>query len=415
MAAPAIPFDDSIIHPEDFIRGYPHDVWTWLREHDPVHWWERTAGLPFWAITKHADIVEISRQPNRFISAPRIGVRHRPETEEPEVVSLTLITHDPPQHGIWRKFVSKRFTPNALKRFHPDIHRIGKEIVDALLERGSSGECDFVEHVSAPLPIAVIGWMLGVPRPDWDKLFDWTNRTVGAGDPEYRDADKGAVQTAAAAQRELVEYFTALIEEKRKNPEDDLITVLTQVEVDGEPLDLPELLRWCFLIVLAGNETTRNATTGGIAAFAEHPDELRRLQSDPGLLAPAVEEVLRWTSPLIHMARTATEEYALRDKTIAPGDTVVMYYPSANRDEDVFEEPFRFRIDRRPNRHLAFGIGEHFCLGAHLARLELQVAYQYLLPRLDEVELVGPPERLRANQIGGIKHLPIRYKLRPEA
>ena len=324
---------------------------------------------------------------------------------------MTLIDQDPPKHGIWRKLVSKRFPPNALKRFHPEIHRIGKEIVDALLDRGESGECDFVEHVSAPLPIAVIAWMLGVPRPDWDLLFHWTNRTVGAGDPEYRQEGKSGRETAVAAQLEIVDYFSALIEDKRKNPQDDIITVLTQARVDGEPLDDQELLRWCFLIVLAGNETTRNATTGGIAAFAENPGELRRVQDDPALLKPAVEEVLDQPGRPHGPHRPA--EYPLRDKTIAPGDALVLFYPSANRDEEVFEDPFTFRIDRQPNRHLAFGIGEHFCLGAHLARLELQVAYQYLLPRLDTIELVGPPERLRANQIGGIKHLPIRYKLRP--
>ncbi len=413
MTAPVIPYADSIIDPDDFARGYPHEAWTWMRENDPVHWWDRTRGLPFWAITKHADIVEISKQPDLFTNTPRFGMRHRPEDDDPDVLSVTLIDQDPPKHGIWRKLVNKRFTPNALKRFHPDIHRIGKEIVDALLERGESGECDFVEHVSAPLPIAVIAWMLGVPRSDWKLLFHWTNRTIGGGDPEYRDEGKSGRETALAAQREIVDYFSALLEDKRKSPQDDIISVLTQAEVDGEPLDQHELLRWCFLIVLAGNETTRNATTGGIAAFAENPGELRRLQRDPSLLKPAVEEVLRWTNPVVHMARTAQEEYPLRDKTIAAGDALVLFYPSANRDEEVFEDPFTFRIDRQPNRHLAFGIGEHFCLGAHLARLELQVAYQYLLPRLDTIELAGPPERLRNNQIGGIKHLPIRYKLRP--
>jgi len=413
MAAPAIPFDDNIIQPDDFTQGYPHGVWTWLRANDPVHWWDRTAGIPFWAIAKQAEILEISKQPERFRSGIRFGVRHVPEKHEPEELRFTLINMDPPQHAAWRRLLSSRFTPNALRRFHAEIHHIGKEIVDALLERGEAGECDFVEHVSAPLPIAVIGWMLGVPQPDWRRLFHWTNRIAGAGDPEYRDSGRSAGQTARVAQRELAAYFTELIEAKKKHPRDDIVTLLTQLKVDGALLSQSDLLSWCYLLVLAGNETTRNATTGGIAAFAENPEELRRFQRNPSLLKSMVEEVLRWTSPVIHMARTATADYRLRDKTIAAGDTLVMFYPSANRDEDVFDEPFRFRIDRRPNRHLAFGVGEHFCLGAHLARLELQVAYQYLLPRLDAVELARPAEFLRANQVGGIKHLPIRYQLKP--
>ena len=217
---------------------------------------------------------------------------------------------------------------------------------------------------------------------------------------------------ARGAENDAVDYLTELVEEKRRRPQDDLVTLLTQVEVEGRPLTASEVLSWCFLIMLGGNETTRNATTGGIAAFAENPAELARAQQNPELIKPAVEEVLRWTSPVVHMARTAQQRCELRDKTINPGDTLVMFYPSANRDEDVYQDPFSFRIDRQPNPHLAFGVGEHVCLGAHLARLEMQVAFKHLLPRLAELELAGPPDRLRANQVGGIKHLPIRYRLR---
>ena len=193
---------------------------------------------------------------------------------------------------------------------------------------------------------------------------------------------------------------------------DDLITHFTRAEVDGKPLELMDVLAWCLIIVIAGNETTRNATTGGMLAFIEHPDQLRKLQREPTLLPSAVEEVVRWSTPIIHFARTATEDTELRGKTIKAGDSVALFYPSANRDEEIFQDPFEFRIDRRPNRHLGFGMGEHFCLGAHLARLELKVAYKYLLPRIQEVELAGPVERLRSTLVGGVKHLPIRYKLR---
>jgi cholest-4-en-3-one 26-monooxygenase len=296
---------------------------------------------------------------------------------------------------------------------HADIERIGKEIVDGLLEAGDSGECDFVQKVSAPLPIAVIAWMLGVPRADWDLLFDWTNRTIGAGDPEYQRPGKTPEETAQEAMTELFTYFTKLVEEKKRKPADDLISVFTEARVDGEPLPFMDVLTFCLIIVVAGNETTRNGTSGGMLAFIEHQDELRRVQRDPSLLSSAVEEVVRWTSPIIHFGRTATEDFELRGKRIRKGDTLALFYPSANRDEDVFRDPFTFRVDRHPNRHIGFGVGEHFCLGAHVARLELQIAYKHLLPRIEEISLTGPVERLHSSLVGGVKRLPIRYKLRP--
>ncbi len=403
----------NIIHPDDYVAlGYPHDVWTWMRREEPVYWWDRTEGLPFWAITKHADIIEISMQPERFLNAPRLTISHEPERQTGEFPP-TLIQMDPPKHGIFRKLVQKRFTPRALRQIDNDIERIGKEIVDAMVQGGDYGECDFVQKVSAPLPIAVIAWLLGVPRDDWEQLFDWTNRTIGSSDPEYQEEGKTPEETGRTAMIELFTYFTRLVEEKRQNPGDDLITHFTQVEVDGKPLELMDVLAWCLIIVIAGNETTRNGTTGGMLAFIENQGELRKLQREPTLLSSAVEEVVRWSTPIIHFARTATEDYELRGKTIKAGESVALFYPSANRDEEIFEDPFEFRIDRRPNRHLGFGMGEHFCMGAHLARLELKVAYKYLLPRIQEIELAGPVERLRSTLVGGVKHLPIRYKLRP--
>ncbi len=403
----------NIIHPDDYVaHGYPHDVWTWMRREEPVYWWDRTEGLPFWAITKHADIIEISMQPERFLNAPRLTISHEPERQMTEFPP-TLIQMDPPKHGIFRKLVQKRFTPRALRQIDSDIERIGKEIVDAMVQGGDYGECDFVQKVSAPLPIAVIAWLLGVPRDDWEQLFDWTNRTIGSSDPEYQEEGKTPKETGRTAMIELFTYFTRLVEEKRQNPGDDLITHFTQVEVDGKPLELMDVLAWCLIIVIAGNETTRNGTTGGMLAFIENQGELRKLQREPALLSSAVEEVVRWSTPIIHFARTATEDYELRGKTIKAGESVALFYPSANRDEEIFEDPFEFRIDRRPNRHLGFGMGEHFCMGAHLARLELKVAYKYLLPRIQEIELAGPVERLRSTLVGGVKHLPIRYKLRP--
>ena len=214
------------------------------------------------------------------------------------------------------------------------------------------------------------------------------------------------------AMTETFLYFTKLIEEKKKRPADDLVTLFASLEVDGKPIPPMDVLTFCLIIVIAGNETTRNATTGGMLAFIENPGELRKLQRNPGLLPSAVEEVVRWVTPIIHFARTATDDYELRGKRIRKGDALALFYPSANRDEKVFEAPFEFRIDRNPNRHIGFGMGEHVCLGAHLARLELVVAYKHLLPRIESVELAGPVERLHSSLVGGVKHLPIRYKLR---
>jgi len=417
MAAAATPPESfNLIHPDDYARhGYPHEIWRRLRREDPVHWWDRTAGVPFWAITKHADIIEISKQPERFVNGKRLVIGHEPEQRPDPVFPPTLIEMDPPKHGIYRQLVSKRFTPRYLQRLHRDVERIAAEIVDALVEKSDSGECDFVREVAAPLPIAVIAWLLGVPKSDWNLLFDWTNRTIGSGDPEYQREGKTSQETAREAMTETFLYFSKLVEERKRKPEDDLITLFTQARVDGQPLPPMDVLAWCLIILIAGNETTRNATTGGMLAFIENPGELRRLQQSPALLPSAIEEVVRWTTPIIHFARTASEDYELRGKRIRAGDALALFYPSANRDEEIFDEPYRFRIDRDPNRHLGFGMGEHFCLGAHLARLELSVAYRHLLPRIEEVELAGPVQRLHSSLVGGVKHLPIRYKLRPSA
>ena len=392
-------------------HGYPHELWTRLRREDPVHRVEQNPEMPFWALTKHADIIAIGKQPETFLNGPRLVITPDADNQNDQFPP-TLIQLDPPKHGIYRQLVSKRFTPRYLKRMNADIEQIGKEIVDALIAESDEGECDFVEKVSAPLPIAVIAWMLGVPREDWKLLFDWTNRTIGAADPEYQPEGMTRQENALQAMTETFTYFTKLVEEKKKNPADDLVTIFANAQIDGEPLPFMDVLAWCFIIVIAGNETTRNGTSGGMLAFIEHQSELRKLQANPSLLVPAVEEVVRWTSPIIHFGRTATRDVELRGKQIRKGDTLALFYPSANRDEEVFDDPFSFRIDRHPNPHLGFGVGEHFCLGSHVARLEMQVAYKHLLPRIDEIELAGPVSRLHSGLVGGVKHLPIRYKLK---
>jgi cytochrome P450 len=415
MATAAVSMDRfHLVHPDDYAAfGYPHELWRRLRREDPVHWFDRTTGRPFWAVTKHADIITISKQPEKFLNGPRLVLSHEPEV--PSVFPPTLIQLDPPKHGLYRQLISKRFTPRYLRSIENDIERIGKEIVDRLLAKsgpGEWGECDFVREVSAPLPIAVIAWLLGVPECDWQLLFDWTNRTIGAGDPEYQEPGKTPQESAMAAMTETFGYFAKLVAEKRKKPGDDLVSLFARLEVDGQPIPEIDVLTFCLIIVIAGNETTRNGTTGGMLAFIENPGEMRKLVREPRLLDSAVEEVVRYTSPIIHFARTATQDFPLRDKVIREGDALGLFYPSANRDEEIFEDGDVFRIDRDPNPHLGFGIGEHFCLGSHVARLELAIAYKHLLPRIAEIEVSGPIERLHSCLVGGIKRLPIRYKLK---
>jgi cytochrome P450 len=407
------PFGFNLVDPADYAaRGYPHHIFTRLRAEDPVHRWTETEGMPFWAITKHADITEVSKQPDTFLNGPRLTISHLPEEPPSDMFPATLIQMDNPRHRAFRKMISGRFTPRALKRIHEPIEEIGKEIVDALIVDKEEGECDFVEAVSAPLPIAVIGWLLGVPKSDWHLLFEWTNKVIGAQDPDFQQEGVDPIESARSTMIELFTYFTKLVEEKRKNPDDDLVTHFTRLEYEGKPLEPMDVLAWCLIIVIAGNETTRNGTSGGMLAFVENPGEIWKLQKDPSLLAPAVEEVVRWSSPIIHFARTASRDYVLRGKKIREGESLALFYPSANRDEEVWDDPFTFRIDRPKNPHLGFGIGEHFCVGSHLARLELMVAYKHLLPRIEEIELAGPVERLHSSLVGGVKKLPIRYKLR---
>jgi cytochrome P450 len=324
-----------------------------------------------------------------------------------------LLDMDPPEHGRYRKLVSAWFTPRTVQRLAPATEQVARDLLDELWREAPEGQVDFVERVSAVLPIAVIADMLGVPRSDWRQIFRWTNELVGSTDPDFQHPGENAFQSGRRARVALFEYFEQMVEARRRAPRDDIISVLAAARIDGAPLPRVELLSYLFVLVVAGNETTRNATTGGLWALIEHPAELEKLRRDPALVDRAVEEIVRWTTPVIQFVRTATEDVELRGQKIRAGQSLCMFYPSANRDEEVFDAPFEFRVDRDPNDHLGFGIGEHVCLGAHLARLELRVMFQHLLRRLEHVELAGPPARLRSSFIGGIKHLPIRYKLRP--
>ena len=397
----------DIISPDKYQReGYPHPEWSWLRRNDPVHWYESDQCAPFWAVTKHADIVAVGKNPKDWIIHPRTAVFTRDIPPEP--TSHHLLTMDPPEHGRLRNVTAKCFTPRTVQVWAPKVQEVTKEVLDAA---GEKGEIDFVADVSAPITIAVIALMLGVPQEDWHLLFRWTNEIIAPEDPEYKKG-RTATETIDTARGELFTYFKELSEKRRRAPTDDILSVVVQGKVDGEPLNDFLLLSYYFLLVVAGNETTRNAMTGGIQCFLDNPGEWKRLAEDPALVEGAIEETVRWTTPVIQFARTATRDLELRGREIREGQSVCLFYASGNRDEDVFDDPFTFRIDRRPNDHIGFGRGEHVCLGAHLARLEIRSMYQQLRERLVSMERAGEVERARSSFVGGIKRAPMRWELR---
>jgi cytochrome P450 len=408
-------FDPATIDvatPEHYEQhGYPHAEWTWLRRNAPVFWYDRPNVEPFWTITKHADIVEISKQPELFLNAPRLAVFTKDLPPPPEGTVRHLLNMDPPEHARYRRLSSSWFTPRAMRGMDDKVARVTREVLDAAA--GTTGG-DFVQEISARITIAVIAEMLGVPRKDWELLFRWTNEVIAPQDPEFQRG-ASAQETGTRARAEVFAYFHELAERRRKEPSDDIVSVVANGKIDGELLGPVELLSYYFLLVVAGNETTRNAMTGGLLAFLEHPAQWEALRANPTLLDAAVEEIVRWTTPVIQFSRTATRDYTIRGTTVRKGQAVCLFYASANRDEDVFADPFTFRIDRDPNPHIGFGQGEHLCLGAHLARLELRHAFAQLRDRLVHCELAGQVERVRSSFVGGIKHAPMSWRLTPSS
>ncbi len=404
----------DILTPDLYVeRGYPHEEWALLRREAPVYWYQRDNCDPFWAITKHADIITVSRQPGLFRSTQRLFVAiNEPGVPPPEEALLRqLLNMNPPEHGAYRAVVSRRFTPAAVSKLAGHVQEIAAQLIEGIADRE---QCDFVTDVSAKLPLAVISEMFGIPRSDWEMMFRLSNAMIGATDPEYMRGGT-IMEGLQQARMEFFEYFSQLVADRRKNPRDDLATALALGRVNGEEIPPFELLSYFALLIIAGNETTRNATTGGLYALMNNPDQWEKLKRDPSLNRTAAEEIIRWTSPVIQFMRVATADTELRGQKIREGDALALYYPSANRDEEVFEEPFKFDVRRHPNYHLAFGIGEHYCLGANLARLELQMIFREIAARMDCVELAGPISRMRSSFVGGIKHMPIRYKMRPKA
>ncbi len=426
MVAEKATHDINLHNVSLFLHDEFHEAFRVLRREAPVHWNPGSARANgFWSMTKYEDILTISRNPEIFISSK--GIAGSGEREpDPEAAAAaaarprgvgtsSIITMDPPRHVKMRRLVNKGFTPRAVNAMEPKIRQMTRAILDEVGDRKSG---DFVLEVSSRLPLAVICGLMGLPRESWDLMFELTNAALGAGDPEYQQAQTGesghtniAKETARRGNMRMAQYFRDVMDDRRKNPQDDLISLLLESEVDGEKLTEGEILAFCNLLVIAGNETTRNAISGGMVVLDQHPEERAKLQSDmPRYIEGAVEEILRWTSPLHHMTREATEDFEVRGQHISPGEKVIMWYPSANRDEDIFTDPYRFDIERTPNDHLAFGIGEHFCLGAGFARKEVRVMFEELFDRYPNIRVTGEPDRLRSSFINGIKHLEVAYQ-----
>ena len=395
--------DVDLTDPANFVPGVPHEWFTRLRREAPVFWHAERDGPGFWVLTRYQDIVHVNRDASAF-SSERGGIilRSMPE-EDLAQQRMMMLTMDPPRHTKLRKLVNKGFTPRMVTELEQHIRDLATQIIDRV---APLGRCDFVADVAAELPLQVIAEMMGVPIDDRHKLFEWSNRLIGFDDPEYNETPERQQEAAA----ELYLYANGLAAERRGVERSDIISALLNADVDGERLTETEFDLFFLLLAVAGNETTRNLVSHAMLALIERPDQRQRLVDDPGLIPVAVEEMLRWATPVMYFRRTATRDVELDGQKLHEGDKVTMWHISGNRDEDVFPDPFTFDVTRQPNEHIAFGGGgPHFCLGANLARLEIRVMFEELLRRLPDIELDGPVDRLCSNFINGIKRMPVRF------
>jgi cytochrome P450 len=380
-----------------------------LRRESPVARVDVDGFSPFWAITKHDDVMEISRQPRGWLNAPRpaLGPKLRDETRATDMPIRSLVQMDAPDHTVYRHISSDWFKPKSIARLSDRAAELSKRHVDRMVEL--DGECDFVTEIAVHYPLYVILSLLGLPEEDFPRMLKLTQELFGTVDPELaRKTDEDAM---LATLLDFFDYFQRLTEDRRAHPTDDLASVIANAEIDGEPIGMMEAVGYYVIIATAGHDTTSSAIAGGLLALLEHPDQLERLQEDPALVPTAVDEMIRWVSPVKQFMRTATADSVVRGVTIPAGESVLLSYPSANRDEDVFDRADAFDVGRDPNRHVGFGFGPHYCLGTHLARMEARAFYDELLPRLRSIELAGEPASMETLFVGGPKHLPIRYQL----
>ena len=400
--------DVNLTDPDIFQRATPHEMFRVLRREAPVYWHEEPEGPGFWAITKYHDLKWVSKQPGLFSSARQGTLRQDPPPADLPAIQSIMLNMDPPQHRQYRTLVNQAFTPRMINNLHGRIRAMVRKIINGVIERG---ECDFVEDVAALLPLEVICEMMGVPQEDRRRIYELGNKMVGSDDPELQTDGKPIVPgDAMAAFSEMFMYGSKLWTIAHETPSDDIATALVNAEMEGRKLDEMEFNFFFLLLLIAGNETTRTVTSNGMLALLEHPDQLRDLRADLSLVPSAVEEILRF-APAVHtFRRTATENTEIRGNAIRANDKLMLWYPSANRDEDVFPEADTFNIRRSPNEHVAFGFGEHYCLGANLARMELQEIFRGLASRLHDVEPTAAPRRLRSCFINGVKEMQIRFR-----
>ena len=400
-------------------KGVPHDLWTALRNESPLHWYAQPGHTPFWAVTKHADIMEISAQPDIF-SSEAGGIIALNDQQIKSYLETggagtqlgdmrTIITMDPPEHRTYRKVASGYFTPKGVTDLDTIVRESAKAVFDKL---GAEGTCDFIEDVAQRHPLRVLATILGINPEQEERLLVITKQLFGAEDPDVRR--EGVDQDAARRDlgMEFYTLFDEIIKDRRDCPRDDLATMLANAEVTpGCPMEGMETFGYYLIVFTAGHDTTRNALSGALAAFLDHPDQFERVRQDPSLIKTAVDEIVRWTSPVNYMKRQATSDYELRGQTIKAGEELVLFYCSANRDEDVFDNPFTFDVGRTPNRHLGFGWAEHYCLGAHLAKASMTALVEEMAERVDWVKPVGERTYTASNFVVGLKTLPVQYKL----
>ena len=398
--------------PDLYMREEHHEVFRKLRAEEPVYWNPEADASGFWAITRYDDIEAISKNPKLFSSAKHIG-GHRIFNEN-EIggndTDASMISMDPPEHAGYRRMVTPGFVPKRISNMEERIRARVTRLLDNLPK---TGEAEFISTVAAALPIEVLAELFGVPDSDGPKLFEWSNATVGEDDPELRVSDEYMHQCIG----EMAAYAAGLWQQRLEQPGEDLISMLAHSKIGGEAMSFPTYIGTFILLVVAGNETTRNSISGGLLALSENPEERQKLLDDPSLIPSAVQEIVRWVSPVLHMRRTATEDTELRGQKIAKGDKIVMWYASANRDEEKWDDPYRFEVARYASHEtatqLGFGAGQHFCLGSRLAELQLRILFEELLRRFPDIHVSGPIRRLRSNFIYGIKEMPVSYT--PEA
>ena len=386
-------------------QGAPQGWLDALRAEAPVRWHPESDGPGFWAVTGHDHVRAISTDPASYSSWVGGPLRLDPDPDTLEQMRMVIIGMDPPDHRAFRSLVSMAFTPRTIRELTGALDAETRRVVGELRDRD---RCEVVADVAARIPMWAISELMGIPEGDRQRLYELSHCLIDDQDPEVAPTPDTALQATA----EIFGYAYELAARERAQPTGSITTTLLNAEVEGRRLtDLEFTLFFVFLIV-AGNETSRTATTQGLLALLEHPDQLAALRANPALLEPAVEEILRWQPPIHHFRRTATRDLKLGGTAIAEGDKVIMWYPGANRDPGVFDAPHTFRIDRSPNPQLAFGVGEHFCLGANLARVTLRLVLGELLATIDDIELLEPPRRLRSNLINGIKEMHVGYRLR---